>query len=177
MGVRGDDSRRREAASPPSGALIRRARLLGMSVARRFELRLIGWGFLLNFIWELAQSPLYEDHVNGWRYVAWTRFHCTVGDVLILLGAFWATAAVFRSWGWPATRGAAAAGAFLGFGLAYTAWSEWFNVGVREAWAYAPSMPLVFGMGLSPLLQWLVLPTLLILILRAGTSRSNGEDG
>jgi len=149
-----------------------------MSVPRRFELLLIVWGFPLNLVWELVQSPLYADHANGWRYVAWTRFHCTVGDVLILLGAFWATAAVFRSWRWPATRGMGAAGAFLGFGLAYTIWSEWFNTSVREAWAYAPAMPQVFGIGLSPLVQWLVLPALLVLILRARPSgpRPVGED-
>ncbi len=144
---------------------------------RRLEPLLIGWGFPLNLAWELGQSPLYADHSNGWRYVAWTRFHCTLGDVLILLGAFWATAAVFRSWRWPVTRSPRAAGVFVAFGLAYTVWSEWFNTSVREAWTYAPAMPLVFGAGLSPLSQWLVLPTVLALILRAsaGSSDSIGE--
>ena len=148
-----------------------------MSRQRRLEPLLIGWGFPLNLVWEFVQSPLYTDHSNGWRYVAWTRVHCTLGDVLILLGAFWATAAVFRSWRWPKTQPAHAAGVFVGFGLAYTVWSEWFNTSVREAWTYAPAMPLVFGVGLLPLLQWLVLPTVLVLILRAsaGSSDSIGE--
>ncbi len=68
-----------------------------MTTERRFEIAVIGWGFVLNLVWELAQSPLYADHATGWGYIAWTRVHCTLGDVLILLGAFWATAAVFRS--------------------------------------------------------------------------------
>ena len=137
-----------------------------MSGARPFEVPLIGWGFPLNLVWEFMQSPLYADHAIGWRYVAWTRFHCTLGDVLILLGAFWGTAAVFRSWRWPASRGSAAAATFVSFGLGYTIWSEWFNTAVREAWAYAPAMPRVLGIGLSPLAQWLVIPTLLVLLLR-----------
>lgn len=148
-----------------------------MASNRRFEVPLILWGFVLNLLWELAQSPLYADHANGWRYVAWTRFHCTLGDVLILLGAFWATAAVNRSWRWPVTLGNGAAALFVGFGLFYTVWSEWFNTSVREAWAYAPNMPTVLGMGLSPLLQWLALPALLVFIMRLSARRHRSLGG
>lgn len=144
---------------------------------RRFEVPLILWSFALNLIWEFAQSPLYADHANGWRYLAWTRVHCTLGDVLILLGAFWATAAVYRSWRWPITRGSGAVAAFLGFGLAYTAWSEWFNTTVREAWTYSPAMPRVFGMGLLPLLQWLILPILIVFLMRLWARRTQPFGG
>lgn len=144
---------------------------------RRFELVLIGWGLPTNLLWELAQSPLFADHAESWRYVAWTRLHCSVGDVLILLGAFWATAAVFGSRSWPVTRGREAASLFVGFGIAYTLWSEWFNTAVRAAWQYSPAMPRVLGIGLLPVLQWAVVPTLLIFLMRlpAGRSRSTGE--
>lgn len=148
-----------------------------MDKPRRFEIPLVLWGFVLNLAWELAQSPLYADHGRGWGYLAWTRLHCTVGDVLILLGAFWATAAAYRSWRWPVRHGNGAAATFLGAGLLYTAWSEWFNTAVRESWSYAPSMPTVLGLGLSPLLQWLVLPPLLVLILRASAKRAVSIGG
>ena len=149
-----------------------------MRTTRRFELTLVRWGLPLNFVWELAQSPLYTDHLNGWRYVLWTRFHCTLGDVLILLGVFWATAAVFRSWRWPLSRGPSAAAAFVLFGLAYTIWSEWLNTSVRQAWEYAPAMPRVLGIGLAPLLQWLVVPIVLLLVMRTDTGPSTPDgDG
>lgn len=148
-----------------------------MTNLRRFEIPLVLWGFALNLVWEFAQSPLYADHVEGWRYLVWTRFHCTLGDVLILLGAFWATAAAYRSWSWPVTRGNAATVMFLVAGLLYTSWSEWFNTSVRGAWSYAPAMPTVLGVGLAPLLQWLVLPPLLILILRASAKRAVSTGG
>ncbi len=122
----------------------------------------------------MAHSPLYADHAEGWRYVAWTRFHCTLGDVLILLGAFWATAALFRSWRWPVTRSRLARVFFTLFGLGYTIWSEWFNASVRDSWAYAPEMPQVLGIGLSPILQWLVVPTVLLIVLRHGRSAFMG---
>ena len=127
---------------------------------------LVIWGLLGNLVWELAQSPLYADHARGVAYFLWTRIHCTVGDVLILLGAFWATALLHRARDWPRTRGAGAAATFIALGLAYTAWSEWLNTTVRGAWAYAPAMPRIAGIGLAPLLQWLVVPVLLLLLLR-----------
>lgn len=142
-----------------------------------FEVLLILWGFALNLIWEFAQSPLYADQANGWQYLVWTRLHCTLGDVLILLGAFWATAAIYRSWRWPVTGGTGAVAVFLGAGLVYTAWSEWFNTTVREAWTYSSAMPRVLGMGLSPLLQWLVLPALLVFIMRLSAGRSYFTGG
>jgi hypothetical protein len=47
-------------------------------------------------------------------------------------------------------------------GAAYTVYSEWLNVSVRAAWAYSDRMPLIslFGLktGLSPLLQWVIVP-------------------
>ncbi|NNE46292.1 MAG: hypothetical protein HKN37_06500 [Rhodothermales bacterium] len=142
-----------------------------MNSSRLFEIPVILWGFGLNAVWEFAQSAFYVDHANGWRYVVWSRFHCTVGDVLILLGAFLVTAAISRSRRWPVDRGNAVAAVFIGVGLAYTIWSEWFNTTIRESWAYAAAMPLVFGVGLLPLLQWLAVPTLLIWILRRQPAR------
>jgi hypothetical protein len=51
-------------------------------------------------------------------------------------------------------------------GFIYTAWSEWFNTRMAGTWAYAPSMPLVFGIGASPLIQWLLIPGALVFLLK-----------
>ena len=142
------------------------------SSGRRFEPSLIAWGFALNLAWELAHSPLYEDHTAGLIYVAWTRLHCTIGDVIILLATFWATAAVFRSWRWPATHGGRGTVLFVTLGILYTMWSEWFNTVVRQAWTYAPAMPRLLGVGLSPLAQWLVVPAILAYLMRLEARRS-----
>lgn len=47
-------------------------------------------------------------------------------------------------------------------GIIYTIISEWLNVAIWHRWAYAPAMPVlpVLGTGVSPLVQWLVVPTL-----------------
>lgn len=130
------------------------------------ELLLVIWGFLLNAAWEFLHSSLYVDHATGWAYVLWSRVHCTVGDVLILLVCFWLTALVMRSRHWFAKSNRLLPSAlFVIFGLAYTMFSEWFNTTIRESWTYAASMPTVVGIGLSPILQWIVIPPIIVLIL------------
>lgn len=130
------------------------------------EVRLAGWGLVLNCVWEFFQSPLYSDHSRGFLYVLWTRLHCTGGDVLILLGAFWGTALVFRNRRWWVRPRWGAVLLFVLLGLAYTAWSEWYNTQVRHSWEYSDAMPLLLGLGLAPLLQWVLLPPAILALLR-----------
>jgi len=133
-------------------------------------------GFVLSAAWEFAHSPLYTDHLRGVGYVLWTRLHCTAGDVLILVVAFWVTGLVFTGRRWYERAHLWRVGTFTGLGLAYTAWSEWFNTTVRGTWAYTEAMPTVFGLGLTPLLQWTVLPPVVVLILRK-VAPSHGTEG
>jgi len=51
--------------------------------------------------------------------------------------------------------------------VSYSVFSEWLNVSVRGSWAYAGAMPKLFGLGLSPLLQRLVVPAATLYVLRA----------
>jgi len=134
------------------------------------ELSLVGWGFPLNAAWEFAHSPLYADWGRDWPYLLWTRLHCTVGDVMILLVAFWLASLVFGTRRWINTRNGAAV-LFVILGVGYTTWSEWFNTGVRESWGYAPAMPVIAGIGLSPILQWLLLPPLILRLSRPDASQ------
>ena len=36
----------------------------------------------------------------------------------------------------------------------------------RGRWAYGPEMPVVFGIGLLPLLQWLIVPALTLVVMQ-----------
>jgi hypothetical protein len=47
--------------------------------------------------------------------------------------------------------------------MAYTSWSEWYNVYRVGSWRYTELMPTIFGIGLSPLLQWLILPIVMVI--------------
>lgn len=119
----------------------------------------IGLALPLNLVWELAQLPLYTI----WREataagIAYAVLHCTAGDGFIAGFSFVTAAAVTRRSDWPLTAPRRGAVSAVAFGIAYTIFSEWYNVYQLRSWAYTSSMPLVGGIGLSPLLQWGVVP-------------------
>jgi len=151
-------------------------RRAALKLSKAPEVTLLGWGGVLNGVWEFLHSPLYTDHARGAWYIIWTRLHCTVGDLMILLAAFWVTCLVFRTRYWIRQPRASAALLFLGIGLCYTVYSEWYNTTVSKTWQYTPLMPVVFGIGLSPLLQWLLIPPISLwgvrrsMIVRSGAS-------
>lgn len=114
-----------------------------------------------NLIWEFAHMPLYTLWENGTpREIAFAALHCTGGDVLIAASALLAALIVFGSSQWPEANYRFVGLATVLTGLGYTVFSEWLNIEVREAWAYSDLMPVipVIGAGLSPILQWIVLP-------------------
>ena len=124
---------------------------------------------VLNLAWEIAQLPLYTIFHDGRpEEIAFAVAHCTAGDVLIALACYLVASAVTRHLAWPWHRPVAGAVVASLAGLAYTAFSEWLNVSVRGSWAYAESMPLIAGIGVAPLLQWLVVPALALYLLRRG---------
>lgn len=53
---------------------------------------------------------------------------------------------------------------YLAVGVALTVGFEYYYTQVSMRWSYSELMPLVppFGTGLSPLLQWLVIPPLVL---------------
>lgn len=135
--------------------------------------------FALNLAWEIAHVPLYTlwAQADG-PQIAWSVFHCSLGDVLIALAVFALAGIALRRADWPVSR-PWAGGAIATIGaMVFTAWSEWNNVYRTGAWSYALEMPTVYGIGLSPLMQWLVIPPLLIAAdraLSAGYLRSTPE--
>ncbi len=146
---------------------------------RRFpEARIAAWGALLNLGWELLQAPLFADWGEPLGRMLRGCLLGTVGDVAILLGAFWATSVLFRTRGWLHGRRWAPALAFIVIGLGYTVFSEWWHTQVRHTWEYGRWMPLVFGIGLSPIAQWLVVPPLVLLLARrGGKAKAPSERG
>jgi hypothetical protein len=132
--------------------------------------------FVLNLTWEIAQVRLYTiwAEADGLS-VVWALLHCSGGDVLIALALFALAGIALRRADWPASR-PWTGGAIVVIGaMAYTAWSEWYNVNRAGSWAYTASMPLIVGIGLSPLLQWLILPPILVVAYRTLGSALFGQ--
>lgn len=113
-----------------------------------------------NLVWELLQQPLYTLWREGTAgEIIGAVLHCTVGDVLIGLAALTISRWI---WGHSPRKTWRFVAIFIALGLGYTMFSEWMNVKVTRNWAYSTYMPLVppFGTGLTPLLQWIIVPLL-----------------
>ena len=123
----------------------------------------VGLAFVLNLTWEIAHVRLYTiwaaaDGVS----VAWALLHCSLGDVAIALAMFALAGMALRRADWPVAR-PWTGGAIVVIGaIAFTAWSEWYNVYRAGNWGYTANMPMIFGIGLTPLLQWIVLPPAMV---------------
>jgi hypothetical protein len=124
--------------------------------------------FVLNLAWEIAQVRLYTIWAEADRLsVAWALLHCSLGDVAIALAMFALAGMVLRRADWPAWRPWTGGVIVVLGAMAFTAWSEWYNVYRAGNWGYTASMPMIFGIGLSPLLQWLIIPPVIVAAYRA----------
>lgn len=63
---------------------------------------------------------------------------------------------------WPAQKFGAVFVMVVILSAGYTVYSEYMNTIVRRNWAYGRFMPTLpwIGTGLSPLLQWMIVPSL-----------------
>lgn len=137
-------------------------------VASLPELNIAFFAFLLNFVWEVLQTPFFVDISDKINTIIWYRFHCTLGDVMICLAGFWFVALIVRSRSWLLNPTKKKILLFVAFGVSYTIFSEIKNVSLNKLWAYSDFMPVIpyIDVGIMPLIQWIIIPPLLVFIVR-----------
>ena len=136
---------------------------------------------LAHSVWEILQLPLYSIWSTGTsREIMFAVVHCTAGDLMISALSLIAALVLFGRQSWPEERFFPVALATLFFGIGYTIYSEWSNTVVLKTWAYSELMPRlpVLGTGLSPLIQWLIVPILGFAAIRYlnGGADKKGEE-
>jgi hypothetical protein len=114
--------------------------------------------------WEAAHLPLYTIWTTAtMREKAFAVVHCAGGDLLIALSSLAVAIVVAGERTWPARSFWSVAVLAILLGLAYMAFSEWLNIVIRQAWEYSNLMPVVspfrLDVGLSPLVQWIAIPS------------------
>jgi hypothetical protein len=122
-----------------------------------------------HLIWEILQLPLYTIWSEGTLgEQVFAVVHCTGGDVMIA-GMSLLLSVIFMGADWPEDRQTyfRVAVAAVVMGVVYTTYSEWTNT-AKGSWAYAREMPIVpwLKVGLTPMLQWLLIPPALLYLLR-----------
>lgn len=146
------------------------SRLRMTCLARPILERLWVWALLslaLNLLWEIAQLRLYTIWTTeSAASIAYAVAHCTVGDVLIACSSYILAAFLVGDAEWPASRPWRGLAVSILYGVVFSVFSEWRNVYVERTWAYSPDMPMISGIGVSPLLQWIIVPLATVLIVR-----------
>jgi len=133
------------------------------------EIQIAIFALLLNLPWEFWQSPFFAGlaHAQHWQAVVMCT-KAAFGDVVIPLIAFWSVCAVAgtRRWVTHPTRWQKIV--FIAVGLLVTVVMELLSTRVFYHWSYAEEMPMLpgIGIGLSPVLQWLLLPPLILWFVR-----------
>ena len=115
--------------------------LIPVTLSRRLppEFDLLALSFLGHFSWEILQAPLFASMSKTDHFVGIAIcLEASLGDIVIAVG------------------------------LLATIGLEYLNTEVTGPWTYDEVMPLlpVLGTGLSPILQWVFVPMLVLWYLR-----------
>ena len=123
---------------------------------------------ILNYAWEMAQVPFFSSMASApLREHALRCLGSAAGDVLLGGVAYFLASLTARSFSWPRSeRWVVPTSAWVLFGLAATFAIERVAV-AHGRWTYGDAMPTIFGVGLLPLFQWLVVPLTTLAIWRA----------
>ena len=138
------------------------------------------FALLLNFPWEMLQAPLFVDMRSSPHAAATMAcLQATFGDMVIMLLAHAVVALRARDRRWMVTANGKQLMLFIAIGLSITVLIEWLATrGLWISnWTYTTAMPLLpgIGVGLVPMLQWLLLPPLTVWFTRRQLAGSERE--
>ncbi len=137
------------------------------------------FAFLLNLPWELLQVPFFSalPESSHWGGIVQCG-RAALGDAVITVSAFAMVAARHgRHWIRELTFKRVAI--FVVLGLVVTVIIEALSTGPLGRWTYADSMPTLplLGTGVLPIVQWVLLPPLVVWTVRRQLAHRNGEVG
>ena len=115
-------------------------------------------GYLIAFLWEMLQMPYYAmSHLSAWE----TTINCSLaslGDAGIMVFAYFVASWTVNDRHWLSSRNRKPVIAFLVTGLVITLVVEHFATGAAWGWRYSARMPTLLGIGIVPIVMWIVVP-------------------
>ena len=126
-----------------------------------------GLAALLHGAWELIQFPLLSAAYDGDRVRAIaTLLHAILGDALLATGFYFIVAVVFRDADWPRHHAKRGAAMLAVIGVAASILMQWYQLYYLNLDVYGDAMPTVAGIGVLPMLQWIVVSPLSVALIR-----------
>jgi hypothetical protein len=118
-------------------------------------------------VWEVGQFPLY---FHGYRPDAIglisELLHSILVDAMIAVAGFFFVMLALRTADWPRLHARNGSALFTGIAMVLAGTVEWFRVYRFDGRDYSDAMPMIAGIGVTPLVQWLVLAPLIVLSIR-----------
>lgn len=131
---------------------------------KRFVFAVAVAAFMLNFIWELTQGPLYEGFEYDLKHISFCAL-ASVADMLMVFILLFAFGLIFKDVYWMQNWGLKRILFLVLVGFFGAILAEVWHT-ARGDWSYADAMPRlpIVEVGLSPVLQFTILPWLIFLI-------------
>ncbi|TAL91651.1 MAG: hypothetical protein EPN69_09775 [Rhodanobacter sp.] len=143
---------------------------------KRVQIKLFFLGFVINFVWEMLQMPLFSYPADSsMTQINLACIQASAGDAAMIVIAFWVVVFLQKDREWYLHPSVRSLVLFLLPGVIMTIVFEAMATGPLDRWAYTNAMPTLpgLGTGLAPLAQWLLLPPLIIFIIRHQVRRSD----
>jgi hypothetical protein len=131
------------------------------------EINLWLFAFLLNFVYEVWQSPYYSFY-NSPSLADKIRdlTHCSLGDAVIILVCHWVVSAIARSRYWILHPGLEFTLLFTSIGLVITLVIETYRVNISQVYGVPVLAVPILGMSGLAVIQWIILPPLILYLAR-----------
>ncbi len=127
----------------------------------RFVITIILLAFLFNVAWEILQMPLYIARVYGWYHILFCVL-ASIADIIMVLLIYFGFALIYKNALWVNKLNTKRIILLMLIGGVGAVLAEIRHLSIGT-WSYADAMPLipVVHVGLSPILQFMILPILI----------------
>ena len=130
-------------------------------IFNRFVITTILWAFLFNVAWEILQIPLFKGGVYEWQHILFCVL-ASVADVIMVLLIYFGFALIYKNILWIKELNIKRILLLILTGGAGAVLAELWHLSIGT-WSYADAMPMIpiVDVGLSPVLQFMILPMLI----------------
>lgn len=146
-------------------------------IFNRMVIIIIISAFLFNLTWEILQIPLYKEGNYKWNHILFCVW-ASVADVIMVLLIYFGFALIYKNALWIKNFNTKRIIILILTGGTGAILAEVWHLSIAT-WSYASAMPLipVVDVGLSPVLQFMVLPIMIYkLSFKTGMEKAKKYD-
>lgn len=128
---------------------------------KRFSFAIIVIAFLLNFIWEMLQMPLYKNMPLNIKSIVYCGL-ASLADVIMVVLLYYGFALIYKDAFWTKDLNVQRIVLLMLIGCVGAILAELRHLSSGN-WSYAETMPVIpiVNVGLSPVLQFMILPVVI----------------